>query len=295
MADSLDAPLRLVLGDEELLVSRAVAEVVTAVRDADPETDVRELPAGELATGDLHDLLSPSLFGGRRVVVLRGAQEAKTDVIDALSGVRRRPDRRGRLVVVHPGGAKGKALVDGLRKAGAVVVECAKLDAAPRSGRRSSGPRSRRRAERSPPDAVAVLLDAVGNDLRELATACSQLVADTGGQDRRRRGRPLPPRPGRGHRLRGGRPGGRGRRGRGAGGAALGAARSVSPHVLIADALADGVRIDRPGRLGRAAATRTRWRARWGCRRGRSKRAQSQARGWTRGRSAARRCATVAG
>ena len=56
MADSLDAPLRLVLGDEELLVSRAVAEVVTAARDADPETDVRELPAGELTAGDLYDL-----------------------------------------------------------------------------------------------------------------------------------------------------------------------------------------------------------------------------------------------
>ena len=45
VADSLDAPLRLVVGDEELLVSRAVAEVTAAARAADPETDIRELAA----------------------------------------------------------------------------------------------------------------------------------------------------------------------------------------------------------------------------------------------------------
>ena len=86
VADSLDAPLRLVLGDEELLASRAVAEVVAAARGADPQTDVRELAAGELTTGDLYDLLSPSLFGGRRVVVLQGAQETKTDVVSIRHG-----------------------------------------------------------------------------------------------------------------------------------------------------------------------------------------------------------------
>ena len=177
VADSLDAPLRLVLGDEELLVSRAVAEVVTAARDADPETDVRELPAGELATGDLYDLLSPSLFGGRRVVVLRGAHEAKTDVVEALRAYVADPTDEVVLVVVHPGGARAKALVDAMRKAGAVVVECAKLT---RAEERQAFVRAEvaRAGGAITASAVAVLLDAVGNDLRELATACSQLVAD---------------------------------------------------------------------------------------------------------------------
>ena len=161
MADSLDAPLRLVLGDEELLVSRAVAEVVTAARDSDPETDVRELPAGELVAGDLYDLLSPSLFGGRRVVVLRGAHEAKTDVIDALRAYVADPTDEVVLVVVHPGGARGKALVDGMRKAGAVVVECAKLT---RAEERQAFVRAEvaRAGGTINPSAVAVLLDAVG-------------------------------------------------------------------------------------------------------------------------------------
>ena len=47
MPDPYAAPLRLVLGDEELLVSRAVAEVIAAARAADAEADVRELAAAE--------------------------------------------------------------------------------------------------------------------------------------------------------------------------------------------------------------------------------------------------------
>lgn len=180
MADSLDAPLRLVLGDEELLISRAVAEVAAAARAADAETDVRELTAAELAAADLFDLLSPSLFGGRRVVVVRGAQEARPDVLEALRGYVANPTDEVVLVVVHPGGARGKALVDALRAAGAVVVECAKVT---RAEERLAFVRAEvaRAGGTITAEAAAVLLDAVGNDLRELATACSQLVADTGG------------------------------------------------------------------------------------------------------------------
>jgi len=123
----LEAPLRLVLGDEELLVSRAIAEVTSAVRAADSEADVRELAAGELTAGDLFDLLSPALFGGRRVVVVRAAHEAKADVVDALRTYVADPTDEVILVVVHPGGARGKTLVDAVRKAGAVVVECVKV------------------------------------------------------------------------------------------------------------------------------------------------------------------------
>src|SRR5207248_7770979 len=62
--------LCLVVGDEELLATRAVAEVCAAVRADDPEADVRELEAAALVVGELAEVLSPSLFGGRRVLVL---------------------------------------------------------------------------------------------------------------------------------------------------------------------------------------------------------------------------------
>ena len=57
--------------------------------------------------------------------------------------------------------------------------------------------------------AVSALLDAVGSDLRELCSVAGQLLADTRRPDRRAGRRPLPPWPGRAHRVHGG---GQGRR-----------------------------------------------------------------------------------
>jgi DNA polymerase III subunit delta len=173
--------LCLVSGDEELLVARGVSGVVAAARDAGPEADVRELDAGELLPGELAELLSPSLFGGMRVLVLRDGQDAKKDLVSALLGYASAPDPEVCLVVTHAGGAKGKALADGLRQAGALVVQAGKLT---RHRERIDFVRDefRRLGGRCPEDAAEALLAAVGNDLRELAAACAQLMADTGGQ-----------------------------------------------------------------------------------------------------------------
>src|SRR5206468_5879116 len=65
--------IRLVLGDEELLVSRAVTEAAAAARIADPDTEVREHRAADVVAGELAEMLSPSLFGGRRLLVLHDA------------------------------------------------------------------------------------------------------------------------------------------------------------------------------------------------------------------------------
>jgi DNA polymerase-3 subunit delta len=278
VAESLDAALRLVIGDEELLVSRAVSDVTAAARAADPEADVRELAAAELSAGDLYDLLSPSLFGGRRVVVIRGAHEAKADVVDALKAYVGDPTDDVVLVVLHPGGARGKALADAVRKAGAVVVECVKLT---RAEERQAFIRAEvaRAGGAITPGAVAVLLGAVGNDLRELATACSQLVADTGGRvdadavTRYHRGRAEVT--------------GFAVADRAVVGDVPGALEALRwalavgvAHVLVADALADGIRsIARVSSAGRGNPYATA--SALGMPPWKVKRAQSQARGWT--------------
>lgn len=278
MADSLDAPLRLVLGDEELLVSRAIAEVAAAARAADAEADVRELAAAEVTAGDLYDLLSPALFGGRRVVVLRGAHEAKVDVVDALKAYIADPTDEVVLVVAHPGGARGKVLVDAVRKAGAVVVECVKVT---RAEERQAFVRAEiaRVGGAINAGAVAALLDAVGNDLRELSTACTQLVADTGGRvdaaavNRYHRGRAEVT--------------GFAVADRAVVGDVPGALEALRwalavgvAHVLVADALADGVRsiarVSSAGRGNPYAMASSLGMPPW-----KVKRAQSQARGWT--------------
>jgi DNA polymerase III subunit delta len=173
--------IRLVLGDEELLVTRAVDEAAAAARAEDPSTDVRDFEAAALSPGELAGSLSPSLFGGRRVVVIRSAQDARKDLVAALLSYAATPDPEVTLVVTHTGGGRTKALADGLREAGAEVVAAVKL----KSHRdRVAFVRNelRRGGAKASDDTAEALLAAVGNDLRDLAAACSQLVADTGGK-----------------------------------------------------------------------------------------------------------------
>jgi len=174
-------PVYLVLGDEELLVSRAVADAVAAARGEDPEADVREYQSSTVLPGELAEMLSPSLFGGRRVAVLRDGQDAKKDLVAAVLGYARDPDPDATLVVTHAGGAKGKPFAEGLREAGATVVPAAKIG---RHRERVDFVRAeiRRLGGKAGEDAAEALLAAVGNDLRELAAACAQLIADTGGR-----------------------------------------------------------------------------------------------------------------
>jgi DNA polymerase-3 subunit delta len=174
-------PVVLVLGDEELLVARAVADTAARARAADPQAEVREFEASTLLPGELAELLSPSLFGGNRVAVLLNGQDAKKELVAVVLDYVTQPDPEVTLVVTHAGGAKGKAFADSLAKAGATVVPAAKItkhrervDFVTAEFRRLGG--------KGGQDAAEALIEAVGHDLRELAAACAQLTADTGGR-----------------------------------------------------------------------------------------------------------------
>lgn len=173
-------PLTLVVGDEELLVSRAVSRVVRAARARTPDVDVRDLDAVSLQPGDLGELLSPSLFGDERVVVLRAAQDLGKQVAEQVLAYAADPLPEVLLVVVHAGGAKGKALLGSLAASGARRVEAAKVT---KAGERRDLVRAELRADgrQVSEDAVSALVDAVGNDLRELCSAAEQLLSDTEG------------------------------------------------------------------------------------------------------------------
>ena len=274
-----DAPVRLVVGDEPLLVERAVAAAVARARQADPAVEVRTLRASEVTAGVLAELVSPSLFAESRVVVLEAAQDAGPEVTTLITGYAAAPTEGVDLVVCHTGGARGKALLDGLRKGGAAVADAAKLT---KYDQRADFVRAevRRAGGTLTGDALGLLLDAVGSDLRELAAAASQLVADAGGRGavdveavrRFHRGRAevtgfaVAERAVTGDRS-------------GALETLRWALDTGVPHVLVADALADAVRtIARVGAAGRGDPYRMAselkmppWKV---------KKAQGQARGW---------------
>jgi DNA polymerase-3 subunit delta len=164
-----------------------------------------------------------------------------------------------------------------MRKAGAQVTECPKIT---RPAEREAFVRNevRQAGGRTDANAVAALIDAVGSDLRELASAAAQLVADAGGKvdeeavRRYHRGRAdvtgfaVAEKAVAGDRA-----------------AALEAMRWATqigvPHVLVADALADAVRtIARVSAAGRGNPNQMAgelgmppWKIR---------KAQGQARGW---------------
>jgi DNA polymerase-3 subunit delta len=180
------SPLHLVLGDEELLVERAVADVLRSARQragTDPGADdvpVSRMPAGDVGIYELAELLSPSLFANERIVVLEAAAEAGKDAAAVIASAAADIPPGTVLVVVHSGGGRAKALADELRSLGAAVHPCARIT---KVSERADFIRKEFRSlgVKVDEETVTALLDAVGSDVRELASACSQLVADTAG------------------------------------------------------------------------------------------------------------------
>src|SRR4029079_750995 len=177
------AALHLVLGDEELLVERAVAAVLRQARKQAGTEDVRvnRLRAGEISASELAELLSPSLFADERLVVLEAAGEAGKDAVNLIAAARADPPTGTILIVVHSGGGRAKALADQLKKLGAQVHPCARIT---KASERADFVRKEFRAlkVKISDDTVTAVVDAIGSDIRELAAACSHLVADTDGQ-----------------------------------------------------------------------------------------------------------------
>lgn len=172
--------IALVVGPESLLADRAVSAMVAVMVQEEPTATHRSLDASDLEPGMLRDLTAPSLFGERRALILRDVQDLPSECADELKAYLANPEPEVLLILVHKGGVKGKAILDAARKAHAkeVSAEAIKKDGDKIEFVRNEFAGSGRRIT---PDAAKALVDAVGSDLRELASACSQLLADTQG------------------------------------------------------------------------------------------------------------------
>lgn len=170
----------LVIGPESLLAARAVAEVLATALAQRPEAAVNRVAAGDLTVGGLAEATGGSLFADASVVVIEDLPELPAEVADVLVTLAAAPGPDLALVLVHPGGVKGKAVLDRLRKAGVRSVDCPSLKAwelpqfvvaeARRAGVRVEKP------------TAEVLVNAVGTDLNALASAVRQLIDDAEGQ-----------------------------------------------------------------------------------------------------------------
>jgi DNA polymerase III subunit delta len=160
------------LTGESFLAEEALDEIRRS-ESTDVLSEVTFDPSSEAA--ELVEALeTASLLGDRRLVVIRDAQDLKKDQAETLAGYLESPSPSSVLVLVASGRTKLDAVV---RSKGDVIA----LEA-PKGRRLVSWIRDRARARRLKLDEKAAwaLVDAVGNELRDLDAALEQLATGIG-------------------------------------------------------------------------------------------------------------------
>lgn len=169
------SPVHFVVGEDEFLAERATQAIIDRLS---PDAEVTVLRAGDITEGELLQVTSPSLFAEERVVVIRDTELAGREPTDLLLTAAVDPAPGMTLVIVHSGKGRNKSYVPKFRKV-AEVHEAAPLGQRERQSWVQN--EFRRRGVRPTPDVLGALLESVGSDLRELASAIEQLIDDTEG------------------------------------------------------------------------------------------------------------------
>jgi DNA polymerase-3 subunit delta len=167
----------LVQGPESLLAERAVQGLIKRALDERSDASINRLSAAQLDRGSLLEATSGSLFTTAAVVVIEQLAELPLGLADDVVGLAQQASDDLVLILVHEGGAKGKALLDRLRKAAVEVVEAPSVKAWELP--QFVVAEVRKRGGRIDRETAEALVGAVGSDLRSVAAAVAQLLADT--------------------------------------------------------------------------------------------------------------------
>jgi DNA polymerase-3 subunit delta len=167
----------LVTGPEEFLNERTVAAVRRAVLDHDVEAEVSDASAADLTLATLGEMSAPSLFSSTRCVVVRNLENLPDESVEGLLGYCTEPAEDVAVVLVHGGGLKGSGVLTRLRKV-AAVTEVKSQQVKPSEMSRFVAAEVRAHGGRIDREAAEALVQAVGQDLRSLSAAASQLTND---------------------------------------------------------------------------------------------------------------------
>ncbi len=179
-AEGVTAPFAtatLVQGPESLLAERAVQSLVAQALERRADATVSRLSAGGLDRGTLAECTAGSLFSPAAVAVIEQLGDLPSELADDLVALAQQPGDDLALIMVHEGGAKGRALLERLRRADVTLVEASTVKTwelpqfVMAEVRKQQGRIDRGTAE--------ALVSAVGSDLRSVAAAVTQLLADT--------------------------------------------------------------------------------------------------------------------
>lgn len=174
------APAYLVTGDADLLVQRALEDLLERIERAAPDVDLERLDA---TTADgLPEMRTASLFGGRRCVVITGAAGLTGRLAEQVEEYLEEPAPDAVLVLA----AQGTGRIRRIAKRMGEVGERIEVKLPPPWQDRAWAELVRGELQRhgrdAEPAAVAALLERAGTDATAIAMRCGQVAAAASGR-----------------------------------------------------------------------------------------------------------------
>ncbi len=179
MSPSAFGAALLITGPESLLAQRLVEQRRDKALAEEPDAEVKTVSAASLESVPLAEVIGATLFTSHTVAIIDDLGACPPGAVDALVTVAANPPGDLCLILVHDGGNKGRGILNQLKKA-KIPTETVKAVPAYRLGDFVAA-EARRCGVKLAGGAADELVAAVGNDLRSLAGAVSQLAADADG------------------------------------------------------------------------------------------------------------------
>lgn len=179
--EAAPAPIVLLLGKEDLLVSRAQRRIAEILRMEDPGLEVHDIDAGAYDKGSLALAASPSLFMEPKLLRVGNLGGMSDEFLDEAMSMIADPFE-GATVVMHHTQAttRGKRLLDAIKSGKGAVIDCGELKTETQMAQFANGEFAD--AGRQVTDgARGLLVKRFSNSLGALAGAIAQLVSDTTG------------------------------------------------------------------------------------------------------------------
>ncbi|HEX6254325.1 MAG TPA: DNA polymerase III subunit delta [Euzebyales bacterium] len=169
-------PMYLFTGSEELLVRRAAARLIDQMR-SDAPVEVIDVRAGELREWGMPDLRTGSLFGDRRAVLIRDAQELPADMAASLVSELDGPPPEATVILMASGTGRIMKLARAIKAAGGRVDVSPPRDWEDRKWAQLVRDEFAQHERKATNDAVTALLGHAGLDVGQIAEKVSQVVA----------------------------------------------------------------------------------------------------------------------
>lgn len=166
----------LFTGSEELLLRRAATRLLNELRAEGP-LEVVDVRAVELREQGLPDLRTGSLFGDRRAVLIRDAQELPADLAGSLAAELDSQPLEAIVILLATGTGRIVRLARQIKAAGGRIDVAPPRDWEDRKWENLVREEFGQHKRRAAPEAVAAILNHAGLNVAQIAEKVSQVVA----------------------------------------------------------------------------------------------------------------------